>query len=135
MSLENVEAVRRGLDAHNAANTADFLELWDPECEWFTVTGSQLDAAPYRGHEGIKRYMAETAETWTELRFEPERILEGKDDDVVVAVGCLRGRGRGSAVPVEQRIGLVYRLRGRRVRHCRAYRDPNDALVAVGLAE
>jgi ketosteroid isomerase-like protein len=135
MSRENVEAVRRGLHAHNANDTASFLDLWDPECEWFTVTGSQMDAAPYRGHEGIRRYLAERAETWTKLRFDAERILEGKDDDVVVAVGFLRGEGRGSGVPVEQRIGLVYELRGQKVLHCRAYRDPKDALEAVGLRE
>jgi ketosteroid isomerase-like protein len=135
MSQENVEAVRCGLDAHNAGDTAGFLELWDPECEWFTVTGSRLEAAPYRGHEGIRRYLAERAETWTGFRFDAERILEGKDDDVVVAVGCLRGAGHGSAVPVEQRIGLVYRLRAGKVWYCRAYPDPEDALEAVGLSE
>jgi ketosteroid isomerase-like protein len=135
MSQENVEAVRRGLEAHNAGDAAGFLELWDPECEWFTVTGSQLDAAPYRGHQGIRQYLTERAETWTELRFDPERILEGKDDEVVVAVGCLRGEGRQSTIPVEQRIGLVYKLRSRKVWFCRAYRDPKDALEAVGLSE
>jgi ketosteroid isomerase-like protein len=135
MSQENVEVVRRGLDAHNAADATGFLELWAPDCEWFTVTGSQLDAAPYRGHDGIRQYMAETAATWTGLRFDPEQILEGRDDDVVVAVGCLRGEGRESGVPVEQRIGLVYRLRGRKVWHCRAYRDAAEALEAVELRE
>jgi ketosteroid isomerase-like protein len=134
MSRENVEAVRCGLDAHNAGDTPGFLDLWDPECEWFTVTGSQMDAAPYRGHEGIRRYLAEAAETWTELRFDAEQILEGEDDDVVVAVGVLRGEGRGSGVPVEKRIGLVYELRGQKALHCRAYPDPMAAFEAAGLA-
>lgn len=135
MSRDNLEAVRCGLDAHNADDAAGFLELWDPECEWFTITSSQMDATPYRGHEGIRRYLAERAETWAELRFDAEQILEGRDDDVVVAVGFLRGQGRESGVPVEQRIGLVYELRDGKVRNCRAYPDPKDALEAVGLRE
>jgi len=135
MSQENVEVVRRGVDAFNADDTASFLELWDPECEFFSITGSQLHATPYRGHDGIRRYREETAETWTELRLDTERILEGKDDDVVVAVGCLRGEGRESGVRVEQRLGIVWELRGGKVRYCRAYPDPKEALEAVGLRE
>ena len=135
MSQENVAIVQRGLDAFNANDTASFLDLWDPECEFFSLTGSQLDATPYRGQEGIRRYREEAAETWTKLRFDTEQILEGEDDDVVVAVGCLRGEGRGSGALVEQRIGMVYELRGRKVRSCRAYPDPKDALEAAGLRE
>jgi ketosteroid isomerase-like protein len=134
MSQRNVEAVRRAIAAHNAGDADGFLALWDAECEWFTVTGSQLDATPYRGHAGIRQYLADREETWAELEFDPERILEGKDDDVVVAVGFLRGLGRGSAVPVEQRIGLIYRFRGQGVRHCRAYADPEVALEAAGTS-
>ena len=135
MSQENVEAVRRGIAAHNAADAAGFLDLWDPECEWFTITGSELDATPYRGHAGIRQYLADRAQAWSDLQFDPERILEGTDDDVVVAVGCLRGEGRGSAVPVEQRVALVYAFRGPKVLYCRAYRDPETALEAAGLSE
>jgi ketosteroid isomerase-like protein len=135
MSGENVEIVQRGLDAFNADDADGFVDLWDPECEFFSITGSQMDATPYRGHDGIRRYLQEAAETWAELRFETERILKGKDEDVVVAVGLLRGEGRGSGVLVEQRVGMVYKLRGRRIRYCRAYREPRDALETVGLRE
>ena len=135
MSRENVEIVQRGLDAFNADDADGFVDLWDPECEFFSITGSQMDATPYRGHDGISRYLEEAAETWAELRFETERILKGKDEDVVVAVGLLRGEGRGSGVLVEQRVGMVYKLRGRRIRYCRAYREPRDALETVGLRE
>jgi ketosteroid isomerase-like protein len=134
MSRENIEVVLHALEAHNVEDTAGFVDRWDPDCEWFTVTGSQIDAAPYRGHDGIRRYLAERAESWSELRFDVEQTLAGSHDNIVVVVGFLRGRGRSSGVLVEQRIGLVYELRGRRIRHCRAYRDPQNALAAAGLA-
>lgn len=135
MSRENVEIVERGLHAFNADDTVEFLNSWDPGCEFFSLTGSQIDASPYRGHPGIRRYLEEVAETWMQLRFDTERILEGEDDDVVVAVGRLRGEGRGSGVSVEQRIGMVYELRGQKILHCRAYPDPNGALEAAGLRQ
>jgi ketosteroid isomerase-like protein len=97
--------------------------------------GQPLDATPYRGHDGISRYLEETAATWAELRFETERILECKDEDVVVTVGLLRGEGRASGVLVEQSVGMVYKLRGRKIRYCRAYHEPSHALETAGLRE
>ncbi|MDQ3646364.1 MAG: hypothetical protein M3345_05435, partial [Actinomycetota bacterium] len=70
-----------------------------------------------------------------ELRFETERTIEGKDEDVVVAVGLLRGEGRASGVLVEQRVGMVYKLRSGKIRYCRAYRESREALEAAGLCE
>ena len=134
MSRENVELVQRWVDALNADDTAGFLDVWDQECEFFSVTGSRVDGTPYRGHEGIRQYREEAAEMWTHLRFDPDRILEGKDD-VLVAVGWLKGEGRGSHVLVEQEIGLVYALRERKVRYCRSYSDPQEALEAAGVRE
>jgi ketosteroid isomerase-like protein len=133
MSQQNVEIVQRWVDALNAADVASFLDVWDHECEFFSVTGSQLDGTPYRGHEGLRRFWKERMETWTELRFEVERILEGINGDVVVAVGLLRGRGQASGVLIDQRLGVVFELRDRKIRFCRSYSDPEDALEAAGL--
>jgi hypothetical protein len=54
MSQENIKVVRRKLEAHNVEDTAGFLDQWDPECEWFTVTGSQMHETAYLWHEGIR---------------------------------------------------------------------------------
>jgi len=135
VSQENVEIVQRWVDALNAGDAAGFLDVWDPECEFVSATGSQMDATTYGGHEGLRRFWEERAQTWTELRFDAERILEGNNDDVVVAVGLLRGEGRASGVLVEQRIGNVYELCDGKIRYCRSYLDPKDALKVVGLEE
>jgi ketosteroid isomerase-like protein len=42
MSMQNLEIVRRCLATFNSWDVAGFVELWDPECEFFTLTGSQL---------------------------------------------------------------------------------------------
>jgi ketosteroid isomerase-like protein len=134
MSQENVERARRGLEAFNAHDTEAFVEFWHPTCEFFTVTGSRMDGTPYRGHEGIRQYMAEVEEAWTGFRFDTDEVREGKDG-AVVAVGYLRGKGRESGAAVEQRMGVVWRFEGGKLRHCRAYANPADALEAVGLRE
>ena len=86
MSQENVEIVRRLMDALDAEDEAGFLEPWAEECEFFSVTGGQIDGEPYRGHDGLRRYWRERSDAWSELRVDLERILEGRDDEVVVAV-------------------------------------------------
>jgi ketosteroid isomerase-like protein len=132
--LRPQELVQRWVDALNGADTSRFVELWDPACEFFSVTGSQVDASGYRGHDGLWRYREEAAEMWRELRFELERVVEGTDGAVVVAIGRLRAVGRTSGAVVEQRIGLVYELRGGKIHRCRSYPDPSDALAAAGMS-
>ena len=134
MSQENVEIARRGLQAFNAHDREAFVDFWDADCEFFTVTGSRVDGTPYRGHERIRQYMAEIEHAWTGLRFDTDAVREGRDD-AVVAVGHLRGTGRESGATVEQRMGIVWRFEGGKLRHCRAYPDPAEALEAVGLRE
>ena len=58
MSQENVDVVRRGVEVFNRGETATFVDLWDPDCEFFTITGSQMDGTAYRGHEGLRQYRA-----------------------------------------------------------------------------
>jgi ketosteroid isomerase-like protein len=135
VSQQNLEMVRRWLDVFNAGEMAGFLDAWDADCEFFSITGSQLTASAYHGHEGMRSFHRERAETWTGLRFDAERILAGGEQDVVVAVGLLSGEGRGSGVLVEQRIGMVFKLRGTKIRYCRAYPDPEEALETAGLEQ
>jgi ketosteroid isomerase-like protein len=134
MSRENVEIVLGGVGSFNAGDWDAFVALWDPECEFFSLTGSQMNAHPYRGHEGIRRYVEETKEAWTELRLDIDRTVEA-ENGVVLVLGRLRGTGRGSGALVEQQLGIVYTVRGGSVRSCRAYSTPSEALEAVGLSE
>jgi len=134
MSRESVEVVLQGLEAFNTDDEAGFLALWDPECEFFSVTGSQMEATAYRGHQGIRQYLEEAAGAWTKLRLDIEDIRES-GDDIVVVVGVLVGQGRASGVPVEQSIGMVQEVRDGKIRSCRAYSDPTEALEAAGLSE
>ena len=47
----------------------------------------------------------------------------------------MRFRGKGSGVETEAPAGYVARLNGGRVAYMRAFRDPENALLALGLAE
>jgi ketosteroid isomerase-like protein len=132
MSKVNLEIVRQWLTTFNSWDVDGFVELWDPECEFVTLTGSQLAGAPYKGHEGLRRYCEERAEVWAELHHETEEVREVGER--IVAIGRLCGRGSGSGVEVEHHLALVFDLRGEQVLRVRSYSDPTEALESAKLA-
>jgi ketosteroid isomerase-like protein len=129
VSEASLDLVRRWLEASNREDVQGFVELWDPQCEFFTLTGSRLSDAPYRGHAGVRRYREERTEVWAELRIEADELREVGDRAVVI--GHLCGRGRGSGVEMDHALGLVFDFRGDRVLRVRSYPDPAQALEAA----
>jgi ketosteroid isomerase-like protein len=67
----------------------------------------------------------------TEFEFPEIRDL----GDRIVAVGWLRGRGKGSGVEVETPVAYVVDVRGHKAIRVRTYLDPKEALEAAGLSE
>src|SRR3954454_5965729 len=114
MSEDNVEIVRRHLDALNAflrgeISSEAYLALWDEEAE-FVPLRSQLEGESYLGHDGLMRFVAELAEDFEDVRFEIEEAREAGEQ--VVAIGRFRARGRGSGVDINVPITAVQRVRG-----------------------
>src|ERR1700730_7272494 len=109
MSQENVDLVRRGLEAFNSEDMERILAFVDPDFE--TEVPRELSAEPdaYRGHDGIRRYFESFRDAMDEIRFEPERFWEA-GESVVVALR-LTARGRQTAILVEQRIAQVWSIR------------------------
>ena len=63
---------------------------------------------PYRGHEGLRTYLADVARVWQELRSEPAEFIEV--GDVVVCTGRVYAWGVGRVIDAPA--GWVWRLRG-----------------------
>ena len=133
MSQENVEVVAEAIDAVARQDAARLVELTDPEVEWHSFLAQLGEGGVYRGHDGIWRYMSDLSDAWDFLQTEANDVLTV--GDVVVVVGCLRFRGKGSGVETEAPAGYVARVRGGRIAYMRAFRDPEQALLAVGVEE
>jgi ketosteroid isomerase-like protein len=71
MSQENVELVRRAFDAYEREGLDGLMCYLDPQVEWIT-TDAFLEAATYRGHEGVRRYLGAVIDEFDELRNTPE---------------------------------------------------------------
>ncbi len=94
MSQENVEIVRRALDALNRDGIEAVLEFLDPDVEW-TTTGLFVEAGTYRGHDGVLRYFGAMAND-LEFHIEPEKFIDGGDQVVIPTRIAVRGKRSGA---------------------------------------
>ncbi len=139
MSQENVETVRRGFEHAQAG-----LERGDPgaafdsgafaeNLEWIP-TARFPGPAVYRGREGVVEFMRSWTESFEDLSFRVERLIDAGDDRVVALIHQ-SATGKGSGAPVELHMGQVHELEDGRVIRIRNYLDPAEALEAAGLRE
>jgi ketosteroid isomerase-like protein len=132
MSQENVEIVRRGIDAWNRGDLDEWLAGFAPEAELHT-TGRFPDENVYRGRAGLERYWAEIHEDVEEVSVSISDLRASGDRVFQAVTG--RGRGKRSKVPVERPIWFVTTLRDGLTVRVETYVDPKEALEAAGLSE
>lgn len=133
MSRQNVEAVREVLAAISQRDLSRLLELTHPEIEWRSFFAAVSGTGEYHGHDGVREYLRDLEEAFEWIRPEPDDLLDA--GDVVVAIGRVHYRGRGSGVETDSPAGWVFRFRDGRLLRFRAFRDPEQALEAVGLGD
>ena len=128
MSQENVEIVRRSLEAYRRGDLDAALAHVHPEIVW-----SPYEEAPMRGVDAVRTYLRRWEGEWEELETTPEDFIDAGDQ--VVAVIHFRGRGRGSGIEVEARSYSVYTLRDDKTVRMEEFIEREQALEAAGLRE
>ena len=126
----NAEIVRAVFDAFGRRDAAALIELCDPEIV-FTPPTQRLAGRdePYRGHEGLRTYLADVSRVWQELRSEPDEYIEL--DDRVLCTGRVYAWGVGRVIDAPA--GWVWRLRDELVVEGHVYETRRAAYEAVGL--
>src|SRR4051794_16024479 len=118
MSQENVAVAIEAIEGVARQGAARLGGLKGPKVEWCSFLAQLGEGGVYRGHDGIKRYVSDLSEAWDFLRTEVDDVLVA--GDVVVVVGRLRFRGKGSGVETEARAGYVARFSGGRIAYMRS---------------
>ncbi len=96
MSQENVEVVRRIIDAINRADIDAVVESATEDFVMDLSSSRGLLSGVYRGGEQAREAVEAFLEPWDSLRWEPELIE--LDADRVLTVNAFQMRGRGSGV-------------------------------------
>jgi ketosteroid isomerase-like protein len=128
----NSARIREAIERWNRGDRAAPLEDIDPDVEIRTGIGDAFQGEPFRGHEGARQWLAgldENFETW-EILIDECR----EQGDVVLVLGGVRAKGRGSGIELEQEIGWVYEFRDDKMIRLHTYYDREQAIAASGLS-
>jgi ketosteroid isomerase-like protein len=131
VSADDVQVIRRGIDAYNAGDLEGVIEMTDPEATLVPVR-SLLEGGEYRGHEGVRRFMADMEEDWAQRSVEVDEIREL--DRGVLVLGSFHAVGR-SGTEVRFPVAWHSQFRDGRLYRLTAYSDQDTALRELGLAD
>jgi ketosteroid isomerase-like protein len=133
VSRENVEILKRWVDAFNRRDLDALMETVIPDFAFFPAMADTIDGNSFHRREGMKAYFVDVDSAWEELRviYDEYRDL----GDRVLALGRIEGCGRGSGAVVETPQGAVVDFRDGKVSSARSYLDHGEALRAAGLSE
>ena len=109
VASEKVEIARQAIDAFNGSHVDGFAALTTPDFEW-SPSMVAIEGETYRGREGIERYFGNLNNAWEKFHILPEGFRD--HENLVVMLGQLEGRGKGSGVPVDASLGMVFDFRG-----------------------
>ena len=132
MSKQNVEIVRRMLDAFHRGDAEGSLACFDDEIVF--DASRRVDGGIAHGHRELSRSLAEWLGAWEEWREEIDDIRDLGDDRVYMAA-TQRGRGKGSGLEIENRYALIYEIEGDKITRMTLYTDPADAVEDAGPSE
>ncbi len=132
----NVKILLEASKAASAATTpegrASFLTILDPEIDWIAREGPADMQGEFRGIDEARAYYARWAAAWDEWDWEIEEVRA--EGDVVVTRTWLTGRGRGSGLELDMRIGQIWTFRDGKVVRYESLPGREEALAAAGLS-
>jgi ketosteroid isomerase-like protein len=131
-SVQNVEIVRSLIDAWNRRDPG--IDVYHEDAEWdFTRSRFGEIRHRWKGVEGMREVFAKVLSAWSELRVEPERILDAGDEVVVIARHY--GRRPSSGLEISDGGAYVIAMRDGKVAKFTFYPDKHEALEATGQAD
>ena len=90
--------------------------------------------APVVGHRAVVQTISEWIEVMADWKVVDTHFTDAGEDLVLGEATAIQ-RGRGSGVPTEQTLFIVYEVKAGKIAHYKEYLDRGEALEAVGLAE
>lgn len=130
MIQDNIRVAHALLEAFEHRDLDALIELTDPLVDWHSLFAHGVD---FKGHDGMHKYVKDLNDAWDTVRLDVEH--EFGAGDLVLFIGRVHYRGKGSGVEDNRDSGCVLKLREGRVLSFRPFQDPYQALETVGLSE
>ena len=133
MLQENRELAEQVMDALGRRDLERLNQLADEEVEWRSFFAELGQGGVYRGRDGTSQYMRDLNDAWEIVHADVDGLIGV--GDIVVLVGRMHYRGKASGVETETAAGWMLKFSRGKLLRFRAFREPAQALEAVGLAE
>jgi ketosteroid isomerase-like protein len=116
--------------AEARADLESVLETAHPEvvADWSRSRGPARGV--YRGRQEVTDFFAFPHEAFDELEFFHDEFIPA-DDNTVIRIGGMKGKGRGSGAEVTARGATAWEFEGDKVIRVTIYQDREEALAAV----
>jgi ketosteroid isomerase-like protein len=136
MSQENVETVKRAVEAWNADDLDVFLAELAADVEWHPAIQPGLEggATTYRGHDGAREiWRQDRGEAWERLTNRPQEFRDLGES--VLVLGHIDLTARVTGIEFSQEVGEVFDLLGGKIVRIRDFLTHVEAIEAAGLRE
>jgi ketosteroid isomerase-like protein len=132
VSQEQVDKVRAAYEAINRGDIEPVLEMSHEDIVWVPLRAKTEGS--FHGHDGIRAFLRDNAESFDEFRFEFIDFIDlGKGR--ILFWGTVHVRGKGSGASVEQGSASVVWFRGEKASRVEDFGAPERARAALGISE
>lgn len=132
MPEENVEVVRRAIEAFNRRDFDGALRDVAPDATIDFSHSYGPDAGVYVGHDAIRRFWAEITEPFEQHTMVPGKFIPHGDHVIVSITSRMKGRG---GIEVDATTATVVTFSDDRAVRWTMCQDMREALTVVGLEE
>lgn len=135
MSQENIELIRRQLEAFNRSDADVVSAAWTEDAEWRPALtgGGALEGTVYRGPDGIRAYLHVQAETWRSVATAVRRTWD--IGPLVLLEVSVTAVGRSSGVSLERTTWNLFKTQDGKISAGTVYLSQAEALEAAGLPD
>jgi ketosteroid isomerase-like protein len=136
MSEENIESIKRLVEAWNTDDLDAYLAELDAEIEWHPSIEPGLEGRTtvFRGHDDVRRAWREyRGEAWERLTPRPQEFRDLGDSALVLGQMDLTARATG--IEFSQEIGQLVEFRAGKIIRVHDFLTHAEALQAAGLSE
>jgi ketosteroid isomerase-like protein len=127
--MSNLERVRAMYERFRPDQTEWVLEFLSEDFVAEVPPSMSAEPDVYEGHEGARRYLRGFDGMIEDVRFEPLEILE--EDERVIALVRLTGRGATSGIDVELPVAIVHEFEGGKIKRMDPFPDVEAARRAI----
>jgi ketosteroid isomerase-like protein len=129
VSEHDLALARRTFEAFAERDLTAMVEIMHSDVEFMPVSANiTTGGVPYRGHEGIERYLLDVDSLWPQLRLVPGEMRDLGDGVLVLG----RVVARGGGMILDRPTGWLFRIREGKIARLRVYGSHDEALDAAG---